>query len=136
MINEIKSIQVEGTLVQRYDTQHPSDRFRYRELILEVNTNIDGESTVDHLKMRLTYENCDLLDELRNGYRLLIAFKITGFKYKRKLDGETGYITNLEILNIEVLDDSHNFESDIPIPEAPRPESDLIPDVDTNDLPF
>jgi hypothetical protein len=136
MINEIKSIQVEGTLVHRFDTQHPSDRFRYREMVLEVNTNIDGNSSVDHLKMRLIQENCDLLDELRNGYRLVVTFKITGFKYKRKIDGETGYITNLEVLNIDVIDDAHNFEKDIPIPSAPKPEDDPIPDVPSNDLPF
>ena len=49
MINEIGSLQVEGTLIQRDETKHPSDKFRYREFVLEVNMNIDGNSSVEFL---------------------------------------------------------------------------------------
>jgi hypothetical protein len=137
MINEINSIQVEGTLVLREDTVFHSDRFKSRQFILEVNSNVDGEQTIDYLKMKLVQEGCDLMDDLRSGYRLTVTFKITGRKWKSKTENKIGYFTNLEALNIEVLDDSHNFEKDIPMPQPKKPEEpDELGDEDFNDLPF
>ncbi len=137
MINEISSIQVEGTIVERGDTQFPSDRFKYREFVLEVNSVVDGETSIDYLKMKLIQEHCELMDDLRCGFRLLVTFKITGRKWKSKTDSKTGYFTSLEILNMEILDDAHNFEKDIPIPEKSKyKEPESLNPGDFDDLPF
>lgn len=136
MINAINEILVEGTLVQREETKHPSDKFRYREIVLEVNSNVDGELTVEFLKLKVIQERCDLIDDLRCGFRLQVMFKITGRKYKNKMDGSEGYWTNLEALNITLLDDTHNYE-DIPLNTTkPQGEEDIpLPD-GKDELPF
>ena len=137
MINEIGSLQVEGTLIQRDETKHPSNTFRYREFVLEVNMNVDGNSTIEFFKLKAIQELCDFIDDYRNGYRLIVTFKITGRKWTNKTTDVTSYFNNLEAINIEVIDDSHNYEIDLlaPEPKKPEPEDTPLPDAD-DDLPF
>ena len=140
MINSISDLQVEGTLIIRDEIQFPSNKFKFREVVLEVNSNVDSDNTIEYLKMRFLQERTALLDEIRCGYRVLVTYKITGRKWVNN-DKETVYFTNLEGINLEVLDDTHNFEKDKPIPgsdmSAP-PESFPDPSEveEHDDLPF
>ena len=137
MINSITDLQVEGTLIVRGETQFPSDKFKYREIVLEVNSEIDGNTSIEYLKMRFLQSSVELLEEIRCGYRVLVTYKITGRKWT-KTPSEVVYFTNLEGINLEVLDDTHNFEKDKAIPgvnKGPQPEA--FPDpTEYDDLPF
>ena len=77
MINSITDLQVEGTIIVREDTQFPSDKFKYREMVLEVNSSVDGDTSIEYLKMRYLQAATELLEEVRCGYRVLVTFKIT-----------------------------------------------------------
>lgn len=141
MINTMGVLEVEGTLVKRYNTEYPTNRFSYREFVIEVNSSIEDKTYIDFFRMRLFNERCTLLDELRAGFRLLVTFRITGRKWKK--DDDFIYFTNLEAVNIEVLDDSNNLEKDVPIPNAKQEEQEELPinpdyklPNDPNDLPF
>ena len=136
MINELGSLQVEGTLIQRDETKHPSDKFRYREFVLEVNMNIDGNSSVEFFKLKAIQELCDFIDDYRCGYRLIVTFKITGRKWVKRETNETSYFNNLEAINIEVIDDSHNLEADILPPETKSVQEDIPMPDESDDLPF
>jgi len=137
MINSITDLQVEGTLIVRGQIEYPSDKFRFREVVLEVNSEVDGTTSIEYLKMRFLQERAELLEEIRCGYRVLVTYKITGRKWNKN-PSEVVYFTNLEGINLEVLDDTHNFETDIPIPGAVKtPMQEAFPDPEgTDDLPF
>jgi len=139
MINTVPIFEMEGTIVERYDTKHHSDRFRSRDIVLEANTEVDGQTQVEYFKMRLIQERCDLADDLRKGYRIIATIKVSGRKFKTADTGETVYFTNLEAINITLLDDANNYEHTSPpvqqseLPEMPEQRHDE--DVD-DDLPF
>ena len=136
MINAISDLQVEGMVIVRGYTEHPSKNFKYRELVLEVNSNVDGKDTIEYLNMRFLHERVELLEEIRCGYRVLVTFKITGRKWKKSPE-ETKYFTNLEGINLEVLDDTHNFEKGTAIPGAGKQELEDFPNPEEyGDLPF
>ena len=139
MINSITDLQVEGTLIVRGQIEHPTDKFRFREVVLEVNSEVDGTTSMEYLKMRFLQERSELLEEIRCGYRVLVTYKITGRKWTKN-PSEVIYFTNLEGINLEVLDDTHNFEKDVPIPGANKaPEHEAFPDPTAegfDDLPF
>lgn len=136
MINPLKDISVEGLVIKRYDTKRVSDQFKYREFILEVNSQVDNQTWIDYLSMRLLQERTDLLDDVRCGYRLMVTFRITGRKWKKKDTNEEIYFTNLEALNLEILDDSNNFEKDIPVPEKKEKDDIIDPEAMEDDVPF
>ena len=139
MINSIADLQVEGTIIVRGETTHSSEKFKFREMVLEVNSNVDDNTTIEYLKMRFLQERTSLLEEVRCGYRVLVTYKITGRKWTNK-DQQVVYFTNLEGINLEVLDDSHNFETNKAIPGAIKPkEESAFPDpseMEADDLPF
>ena len=49
---------------------------------------------------------------------------------------ETSYFNNLEAINIEVIDDSHNLEADILPPETKSVQVDIPMPDESDDLPF
>ena len=137
MIEALGELIVEGTLLIREDTKHPSDKFRFREFVLEANSEVDGEAKMVILKLKLVQERCDLLDDLRAGYRLKVTFIIDGRKWVNPATNQTQYFNSLEAINIELLDDSHNFETDIRPPEPKVQDEPIppLPEVNTG-LPF
>ena len=144
MINPLTDLQVEGAIIKRDEAKHPTDKFKYREFVLEVNSQIDGKTYIEYLPMRFLQERTELLDDVRCGYRVLVTYRITGRKWKKKDTNETLYFINLEALNMELLDDSINSE-DIPDPdkmskqpEEPIPDMnvDTAQDLNDDDLPF
>jgi len=95
------SFEVTGKLLQKYDTQQVSDKFKKREFVLELAEEINGNIYTNFAKLQLVQNKCEIIDRFNKGDMLKVSFNIKGNSYVDKKDGETKYITNLDAWRIE-----------------------------------
>lgn len=93
------NLEVTGKLIEKYDTQNVSERFRKREFVLELGDEINGTIYTNYAKMQLVQNKCDILDRFNVGEVLKVTFNIKGTKYEK--DGKTNYFSNLDAWRIE-----------------------------------
>lgn len=93
------NLEVIGKLIEKYDTQNVSERFRKREFVLELGDEINGTIYTNYAKMQLVQNKCDILDRFNVGEMLKVNFNIKGTKYEK--DGRTNYFSNLDAWRIE-----------------------------------
>lgn len=93
------NLEVTGKLIEKYDTQNVSDRFRKREFVLELADEINGNVYTNYAKMQLVQNKCDILDRFNIGDVLKVNFNIKGTKYEK--DGRTNYFSNLDAWRVE-----------------------------------
>ncbi len=68
-------MQIEGELIEIFDTEQVSDRFRKREFVVEYATNPDYPQFI---KFELIQDRCGVLDEFRTGQRVTVEFDLKG----------------------------------------------------------
>ena len=66
-------MQIEGELIEIFDTEQVSDRFRKREFVVEYATNPDYPQFI---KFELIQDRCGVLDEFRTGQRVTVEFDL------------------------------------------------------------
>lgn len=93
------SLEVNGKLLVKYDTQVVSDKFKKREFVLELAEEINGNVYTNFAKMQLVQQKCEILDKFNEGDQVKVSFNIKGNKWER--DGKINYITNLDAWRIE-----------------------------------
>jgi hypothetical protein len=93
------NLEVTGKLIEKYDTQNVSDRFRKREFVLELADEINGTVYTNYAKMQLVQNKCDILDRFNIGEVLRVNFNIKGTRYDK--DGRTNYFSNLDAWRVE-----------------------------------
>jgi single-strand DNA-binding protein len=84
-----------GKLHEIFPTQQVTDKFKKRELVLEI---IDGQFT-QYAKFQLTQDKCSLLDQFQKGQEVKVSFNLSGKPFQK--NGETLYFTNLQAWRIE-----------------------------------
>jgi single-strand DNA-binding protein len=84
------ALELEGVLLQKFDTQKVKDSFQKREFILETS-----ESYPQKIKFELTQDKCSLLDNKKVGDQLKVSFNIRGSEWQGK------YFTNLQAWRLE-----------------------------------
>ena len=93
------NLEVTGKLIEKYDTQNVSERFRKREFVLELADEINGNVYTNYAKMQLVQNKCDILDRFNVGDVLKVSFNIKGTRYEK--DGRTNYFSNLDAWRVE-----------------------------------
>ena len=88
------SFEVKGTLVEIYDENQVTDKFKKREFVLEVKEGMYSE----FVKMQLLQDKTDLIDSYKVGDEVNVSFNLKGRPYTR--DGKTTYFTNLDAWRI------------------------------------
>ena len=96
------NLEITGKLVEKYDTQVVSDRFRKREFVLEVNEEVNGNVFTNFAKMQLVQNKTDIIDRFEIGDMLRVNFSIKGNRYER--DGKVSYFSNLDAWRVEKAD--------------------------------
>lgn len=91
----MKSLELEGYLHSKSNTQQISDRFKKREFVLRV---LDGQHE-QLIKLELHQDKVIQLDGLKKDDELLVRFNIRGKGYEK--NGTTNYYTNLVAWKIE-----------------------------------
>lgn len=118
------SFSVKGTLHEIFDEQQVSEKFRKRELVLEVQ---DGQYP-EHIKFQLVQDRCDLIDPFKTGDEVEISFNLRGRGFNK--NGQTLWFTNLEAWKVQYVNGA------APRPNVPAAGPAPIASEDDNDLPF
>jgi hypothetical protein len=127
------AFELSGKLIEKYDTQQVSDKFRKREFVIEKSENNGGMVFTDQIKFQLTQDRCDILDGVKLEEDIKVLFNIRGRKWEK--DGKVNYFTNLEAWKIEKEASQETPFDDVPPPTEADPFESSDPEA-TDDLPF
>ncbi len=117
--------EITGTIIEIFDEQQISDRFKKREFVIET---VDGNFT-DVVKFQLVQDKTNLIEGFNKGDKVNISFNIRGNKWK------DNYFVNLQAWKIDQTEPSQASSAQGPPPPA---EEDMppLPDAPDDDLPF
>lgn len=124
------SFELNGRLIEKFETNKISDTFRKREFVIERIENSGGMEFIDQIKFQLTQDRCSLVDDFDLNDEVRVSFNIRGRKWEK--EGRVSYFTNLEAWRIEKI----AVSPEEPPPPPPLPEEDAPPFEETDDLPF
>lgn len=124
------AFELTGKLIEKFDTQEISEKFKKREFVIEFQDN-PNLSFSESIKFQLTQDRCNLMDNYQVGQDLKVSFNLRGRRWEK--DGKVSYFTNLEAWRIEP-------GSATPMQDAPPlPDSGaqgFNPNDSSSDLPF
>jgi hypothetical protein len=100
------NLEIIGKLIEKYETQVVSDRFKKREFVLELVEEVNGSPYTNYAKMQLVQNKCDILDRFNVGDVLRVNFNIKGNRYEK--EGRTSYFSNLDAWRLEKADVNAN----------------------------
>lgn len=121
------SFELNGKLIEKFDTQQVTATFRKREFVLEKKESAAGREFIELIKFQLNQDRCDLIDQYQINDELNVSFNIKGRKWEK--DGKTNYFLNLEAWKISKVSNEAGQA-------APPPSMDEIPPEMDDDLPF
>ncbi len=124
------AFEIIGKLVEKFETQNVSDKFKKREFVIEYRDN-PNMSFSEMLKFQLTQDRCSLIDAFAIGQEIRVFFNLRGRRWEK--DGNVSYFTNLEGWKVEKMSDTDHGSA------ASLPETSALPDLTedaSNDLPF
>lgn len=124
------NFELEGKLIEIYNTQEVTATFKKREFVIEHREESGGREFVNMIKFQIVQDRCQSLDNFKVNDPVKVSFSIKGRKWEK--NGQVNYFNNLEAWRIESAAQA--------APQAPPPEisvNDLPPlPEDYNDLPF
>lgn len=95
------SLQITGKLIEKYDVQQVSEKFKKREFVLEVYEEYNGQTYTNFAKMQLVQAKCDIIDRFNIGDSITVSFNVKGNKWEK--DGKVSYITSLDAWKVELV---------------------------------
>ncbi len=120
------SYELNGKLVEKFDTQQVTATFRKREFVIEKKENAAGREFIELIKFQLNQDRCDLMNDFQINDELNVSFNIKGRKWEK--DGKVSYFLNLEAWKIDKVAGENA--------QTPPPSMDEIPPEMEDDLPF
>lgn len=121
------SFELQGKLLEIYNTTEISATFKKREFVLERSESNVGRIFTETIKFQLIQDKCQILDNFKVGDEVKVSFNIKGTKWEK--EGRVNYFNNLDAWRIEKVsgespsEDITTFSAD---PQTPY----------TDDLPF
>ncbi len=128
-------MNIEGKLIEKFDTQNITDSFKKREFVIEYAENPQYPEVI---KFELIQANCVQLDHFQQGDMMNISFNLKGRKWTNP-KGETQYFNSLQAWKLEKKGSSAPAPSgspDTPPPPAVEDQWASSGDSDGDDLPF
>lgn len=125
------SFEITGKIIEKFNTQQVTDRFRKREFVLETRETAGTSEFVETIKFQLTQDRCDLIDNISVGDDAKVSFNIRGRRWEK--NGQVSYFNNLEAWRIEKAAQPVQEEE---MPPPPDVEDAPAEDEPTDDLPF
>lgn len=124
------SFEISGKLIEKYDTQTISDRFKKREFVIEIKESTpNGFEYVETIKFQLTQDKCDSLDSVNLSEDVTVHFNIKGKRWEK--NGQVNYFNNLDAWRIEKQGSVKSAAPSASVADIPPAELD-----ETEDLPF
>lgn len=124
------AFELTGKLIEKFDTQEISEKFKKREFVIEFQDN-PNLSFSESIKFQLTQDRCELMDNYQVGQDLKVSFNLRGRRWEK--DGKVSYFTNLEAWRVEMASAAPQ-QGNQPIPDAGAQGFD--PNDSSSDLPF
>lgn len=134
------SYELQGKLIEKFDTRQITDKFKKREFIVEKREESNGKEFIDTIKFQLIQDRCDLIDSYSIGEEIKVYFDIKGNKWEK--EGKVNYFTNLNVWRIERVspenpDEQMSGESSNAVQTATSDEQNpSASDNENDDLPF
>lgn len=124
------SFELEGKLVEKFNTQQVSDAFKKREFVVETTEEGSGRVFTEQIKFQLVQDKCDLIESINIDDTVKVSFNIKGRKWEK--DGRVNYFTNLDAWRVESQKAQATVTNDAP---PPMEEPPMATEED-DDLPF
>ena len=124
------SFEITGKLIEKFDAQQVTERFRKREFVLETSENVGTSEFVETIKFQLTQDRCDLIDNMNIGEEVKVSFNIRGRRWEK--NGQVNYFNNLEAWKMDKVTQGQFTDAPPPPTEADIP----VEEEPTDDLPF
>ncbi len=116
------ALETTGRIHAIFDAKQVTERFRKRELVLEL---ADGSRRPQFVQFELTGDRCDRLDDFRVGDEVRVEFSLRGREWTSP-KGEVRYFNSLDVWALERADAAGGADSG-PEGEIPPPGDDDIP---------
>jgi hypothetical protein len=124
-------MNITGTLIEIYDAQQVSEKFKKREFVIQDNEN---PQYPQYIKFELAQEKCSLLDTFSNGDMVDVSFNLRGRSYVNP-QGVKSYFNSLQAWKLQSI--SSGSGSVANTAASPRTESVSLPPLTEDDgLPF
>lgn len=121
------SFELAGTIIDIFDENQVTDKFKKREFVVETNDN----GFTEQIKFQLVQDKTNLIEGFQTGQPVKVHFNIKGNKWK------DNYFVNLQVWRIEaaVQGSSGGSQSSAAPPSQPADDIPPMPDSE-DDLPF
>lgn len=128
-------MQIEGKILEIFETVQIKDTFRKREFVLEYAEN---PQFPEFIKFEMIQDKCDLLDHFEKGDNIEVTFNLKGRKWTDP-EGVVKYFTSLQAWRLDKVtpkkDDDLSFKKDPSFDDIKEPDW-LQGDSDEDELPF
>jgi|TARA_Y100000590_G_C15353580_1_gene876129 hypothetical protein len=101
-------INIEGKLIEKFETVQITETFKKREFVLEY---IENPEYPEFIKIELIQDKCDLIDKINIGEQIKVYLNIKGRKWTNK-EGKINYFNSLQAWKIEFENENYNQELD------------------------
>ena len=110
------ALELTGKLIEKFEEQKISDKFKKREFVLETSEN----NFTEQIKFELVQDRTDLIDPYQIGEDVKVSFNLKGRKWNDK------YFVNVQAWRIEKAGASQAGGNSSPegYPPPPPPEED------------
>ena len=119
------SFELEGKLIEKFDTVVVSDKFQKREFVLETEENNGGNVYTQNIKFQLVQNKCSELDASNVGEVVRVHFNLQGRKWEK--DGKVSFFNSLGAWRIEKVDSETPPQSQASVMTEPEGNSDKLP---------
>jgi hypothetical protein len=86
------SFEIEGKLIEKFDTVAINDKFQKREFVLETEDNAGGNIYTQNIKFQLIQAKCSEIDASNLGEVIRVHFNLQGRKWEK--DGKVSCLEN------------------------------------------
>jgi hypothetical protein len=95
------SFELEGKLIEKFDTVQVSDKFQKREFVLETEENAGGIVYTQNIKFQLMQAKCSEIDASNVGDVVKVHFNLQGRKWEK--EGKISFFNTLNAWRIEAV---------------------------------
>ena len=119
------SYEIEGKLIEKFDTVVVSDKFQKREFVIQTEENANGSIFTEDIKFQIVQAKCDDINPFNIGDNIKVHFNIKGRKWEK--EGKVNYFTNLDAWRVETGVSSQPTSSPEPQLETSSDSGDALP---------
>ena len=122
-------MNINGKIIEIFDTQKVTETFQKREFVLEY---VENPSYPEYIKFEVIQDRCTLLDPFKAGDEISVDFNLKG----RKWEDKNGVIKYFNTLQAWRLEEKKSASTPDQVPAATKEPEWLAGNDEDGDLPF